>query len=210
MTALWRALVDVYNWLVPLAAINILWFLLSLTVMAFPGATAALFEVALEVERGHSPAIGDYLNATRRWLLRAWVWGVAVLLIVFVSAVALYFYGGLRGIPAGILLGLSVAIAGLGWTTLFYFWPYMLMLEAPSARRAFRNALFTALASPLYALFYAGLGAVLLGISMVVVLPLPVITPVLVAFLSVYSLKAWLARKGLLPAAPSGDESVEG
>lgn len=201
LKALQRSLSDVYNWLVPLFVINVLWFVLSLTVIGFPGATAGLFEVARQVEKGYSPAISEYLQAVRRWLVRAWAWGAALLATVGIAVVGVPFYAGQQGLLWTVLLFLSVAIVFVLVAALFYFWPYMLIMETPRVYYAFRNALYTVLAAPLYALLYVGLSIVLLvsfgGLSLLL---LAVIAAVILAFLSTYSLRAWLVHKGLLPA----------
>ena len=74
--------------------------------------------------------------------------------------------------------------------------------------RALRNAALTVLAALGYTLFYGGLSALLIALSILFILPLPVFTPMLVALLTTYSLKAWLTRHGLLKA-PRGDENNE-
>ena len=60
---------DLYNWLLPLVTINILWFLFSLTILLLPPATAALYEIAYSANNGRSPYIRDFLGAVRRWMV---------------------------------------------------------------------------------------------------------------------------------------------
>jgi uncharacterized membrane protein YesL len=203
-----RSLYDWYNWLVPLTIINALWFFLSLTLVAFPAATGALFKIALDVEQGHNPDVREFLQYTRQWLVKGWVWGASVLLLLALTLTALSFYAAQAGLIWSILLVISVFLAAWGWATLFYFWPYLLLQEQPMMSRALRNAALTVLAAPGRTLVYGGLSALLIALSILFILPLPVFTPILVALLIAYSLKGWLVRHRLLNA-PASDGSEE-
>lgn len=45
---------DVYNWLIPVTAINMLWFLMSLAIILLPPATAGLFHTPYLMTRGET------------------------------------------------------------------------------------------------------------------------------------------------------------
>src|SRR5688572_19556656 len=87
-----RLFSDVYNWLVPLTAINILWFLMSLTIILLPPATAGLFHVAYLVTRGEGPSVSEYFAGVLRWFWYSWLWGLTVVVFMGVAAFGLTFY----------------------------------------------------------------------------------------------------------------------
>lgn len=193
-----RVITDVYSWMLPLVTINILWFLLSLTIVLMPPATAALYEIARAAEQGRGPYVQDFLAAVRRWLVRSWLWGAATLFLALASALALAFYNSLQTELGTILYVVSGVFIGFVWLAQFYFWPYMLLQEQPRALFAVRNAAFTVLGDPLFVLIHAGIAVLLLVVSVILVAPLVVITPIAVAFLGVYSLRDWLSQRGLM------------
>lgn len=191
----YRVVIDVYNWLLPLVAINILWFLMSLTIILLPPATAALYEIAYQARRGHGPEIHSYLLAVRRWAVRSWLWGLFNLVFCIVTLVAFRFYST-GGTP--LVLIFCVAYVFIILLAQYYFWPYAILHESISLLVAARNSLFTLLGDPPLVIFFGLLSTFLLVISTVFVFPLVVITPVTIAFLAVYSLLEWLEGRGLL------------
>ncbi len=208
--ALGRVALDVSNWLLPLAAINLVWCVLSLTVIMMPPATAALFEVAYQARKGHGPSMQSFLESIRRWLLRAWLWGAGCLLTGVVAVVALSFYGAQQTSFGAILLVIAACVAVLIIGVQFYFWPYMLAQDEPHIRRALRNAAFTLFADPLNALLYGGIALALLAAGAVLIVPMVLIAPITVAFLAVYSLREWLDHHRLLEALSDDDPASQG
>lgn len=196
----YRVVIDVYNWLLPLVAINILWFLMSLTIILLPPATAALYEIAYLAKRGHGPEIRSYSLAVRRWAVRSWLWGLFNILFCIVTLVALRFYST-SGTP--VVLIFCIAYVFIILLAQYYFWPYIMLQELVSLRIAARNSLFTLLGDPLFVILCGLLSVLLLVVSAVFVFPLVVITPIAVAFLAVYSLLDWLEGRGLLDKSES-------
>ena len=92
LNALQRTVWDVYNWLVPLVAINLIWTGLSMTLILLPAATLALYDIAYLAHRGHGPEVKQYLAAIRQRLLAGSLWGVALLGFGIVATVAVFFY----------------------------------------------------------------------------------------------------------------------
>jgi uncharacterized membrane protein YesL len=202
--ALKRVVLDVSNWLLPLAAINLIWCLLSLTIILLPPATAALFDVADQARQGHGPSVQYYLGSAKRWLVRAWAWGVGCAAAILISGVALSFYGAQHSFAGTLFLFICAAVAAFVAGVQFYFWPYLLVQDAPLMRRALRNAAFTLLADPLQALLYGGLALALLVFGAALIVPMVLISPVVTAFLAVYSLREWLEHHGVGAAETDG------
>jgi hypothetical protein len=199
--AIGRAAADIYSGLVALAAINTLWFAMSLTVVLLPPATAALYQIAAEVNRGRGPYVRDYLAAVRRLWLKSWLWGGLTLALGAVSAFAVLFYGAQQPPFNVIFLGISGTMIILMGAVQFYFWPYMVLQAKPQMAQAARNALFTILGDPLL-LMNVGLALLLLIPSVILIAPLILITPVTIAFLGTYSLHDWLERHHFVQHSP--------
>ncbi len=199
-----RMAIDVYAWLIPLAMVNLIWFLLCLTVILIPPATAALYEVAYDATKGYSPGVGDYLGAVRRWLFKSWLWGAATALFIVAAVVALNFYAGQQSPIGDLLFAITGGFVILIWMIQFFFWPYVVLQQEARLLLAARNALFTVLGDPLLALLNGGLALVLLAVSVILVAPLALITPAAMALLGTYSLREWLLHHHLLEGPPDG------
>ena len=94
-----------------------------------------------------------------------------------------------------------MVIIVFGWMIQFYFWPYVVLQTKADFRQAAHNATFTILGDPLWAFFNAGLALVVLIVGIIFIAPLIFIVPVFMAFLGVYSLRAWLLHHDLLDAS---------
>lgn len=198
---LWRLkpfvclVVDLGDWLFPFCAVNVLWLLVSLTVIGFPPATAALFEVAHKAYRGEAPRPAVFLRGVRRWFGPAWLWAGGNLLLI----------GGVVTVVRSLDLDEAASALIAAWTGLLllaqlYVWPYVMLQETPSLRRALRNSAFTVLGDPLMTGVNLGL-TLLIGIPSVIILaPVFLVLPVFLALLYVYTLAEWLAHHAILPA----------
>ncbi len=193
-----RVATDVYDGLLPLVTINILWFVLSLTVVFMPPATASLYEIAFRSNKGEGPQVQAFLGAVRRWLVKSWLWSAATLVLVFASVLAFEFYGAQRTAAGDILFAASSVLTIFLWLVQFYFWPYMFFQEESLILPAVRNAAFTVLGDPLFALLNVGVAFALLVLSVLLIAPIALITPAVIAFLGIYSLQEWLDHHDLI------------
>jgi hypothetical protein len=200
--AVQEAAIEVYNSLLPLVAINMLWFLLSITIVLMPPATAALYQIAYLSKKGHSPNVPEYLRAIKRWLLKSWLWGVGNLLLIVAGVAAFRFYSGIANSIGNLLLIATTAILVFVGLVQFYFWPYMVVQEKPYIGRAIQNAAFTILADPIQAFVYCGITLFLIIASVLLIAPIAVITPTIVTYLGVFSLLDWIKHHGLLDQVP--------
>lgn len=194
-----RVIGDVYNWLVPLTAINILWLLMSLTVILFPPATAGLFHVAYHVTKSQGPTVSEYLAGMRQWWWRSWLWGLIVVAFVLTAGLALVFYGASDAPIAAALFVITVLLSAFFLMVQALFWPYMMLQEKPLIRVALRNAAFTLLADPLRMIATLLLMLAVAIIGLLLVFPFVVLIPVTLAFWLTYLLVDWLKRHDLLP-----------
>ena len=196
-----RALRDAWDALVAVAPINLAWVGLSVTVVLFPPATAALFESMHELASGRSPGIRDFVGAVRRRFIGGWVWalwGAAGLTIVGLNV---RFDPHLTDLRAW----LSAAIAVIGilfGVSLLYVWPFVFLQPDGGLRRAIRNSLLAALAAPLFAIVLAVLLALVVAVGAVLILPLALVIPGLICLVASHAVSDRLRAWSKLPPRP--------
>lgn len=196
---LWRlrplqlVVIDLHDWLFPWAVINLLWVLLSLTLVLLPAATGALFDTALRAYRNQPPDPRRYLRDLKRWLVPGWLWAAPNLIALGALALAA------RAVyPAEIPLAVIGVVAAVLVILQLFFWPYMVLQAQPRVLLAWRNSAFTALGDLLYATLYLTLAVFILVPAIVVIAPILLIVPVLLALMLTYGLAAWLEHHDLL------------
>jgi uncharacterized membrane protein YesL len=137
-----------------LLAGNVLWLLLSLPVVTWPAATAALFYLVHRVileERALDP---DYARVSDFWVgFRRYGWQstlVALLdvAVLFVLGVAFWFYNGSQIEPLRWLVG-PIGLMGVAWLCAqLYLFPLLIVSPQMSPLALARLALFTAIGNP--------------------------------------------------------------
>src|SRR6476469_7951988 len=80
-TAFTLAIQDWYYGLIPFAALNLLWLVLVVTVVAGPPATAAMLGVARDAAIGEGAEPRNFFIYLRRYFWRAWGLGLVTLLV---------------------------------------------------------------------------------------------------------------------------------
>ena len=161
-----RALSDGWFRFATMFAVNLLWVLGTLTIVLAPPVLFGMFYVANEAAHSRSTSISDFFSSARRYFFLSWRWGILNLIaaVLFWGNFTLYprFAGQFTEVVLIATLFLLVA-----WVSVqFYTIPYLMELEKPSLRVALRNAIYTALASPLLTVVLVLIGGVL-----VIVLP---------------------------------------
>lgn len=138
-----------HDWLV-LTVLNLAWVLCLATLVLGPPATFALYRAAQMVVNGQGVDFPELLRFSRRHLLKSWLWMLANLLIAAGIWLNLQFYAGVNVAWTVWVRPIPLLIGALWLTLQVYALPYLMEQEVFSLRQAFRNALFTLLASPLY------------------------------------------------------------
>ncbi len=187
----WETIRDWYYSMIGLAALNLLWVGLSLTVVLFPPATAGLYAVTNSIAHGKGQQWNVFLTNARRygWISVRWALLNAVVIIIF--AVNVTFYGTVEGLLSAIIQ-IALVTGGVLWLAMqFYFWPFMLEQEQKSVRVALKNALFLTLADPVYSAVMLSTAALLVALSVVLVLPVAVAT---LSFISLLANRAVIER----------------
>jgi hypothetical protein len=202
----WQASRDWWNSMVGLASLNLLWLVISLTVVLFPPATAGMHGVTYSIARGKGQHIEDFWGAARRYAALSWLWAGANLLVIVIVYADVVFYNVVGGIFG---LALQVVLIGLGllWMAMqFYFWPFMMVQEDKRFWLALRNAAFLALGAPLYTLLMVTIAGLILIVSGLIIVPFAVFTLSFISLLGNHAVVERLSTYGKL-AHTSGEES---
>ena len=199
LRVLGRAFVDAWDALVLIAVLNLTWLGLSLLIVSFPPATAALFETTRDLARGSSPTVRDLLQSARRHFWRSWAWALLNVAVGVVLAVNVAFYGSMAATWSGLVQGAFIVFAVLWLVSQLLVWPFVFAQEEPRLRQAVRNAVFMVFAAPLFALTIGVVVVVLVLASLLLVIPFAVFTAAFVALLANLALLDRLRAYGKLP-----------
>lgn len=151
-----------------LALVNFAWAMCCLTIILAPPATLSLYAVANELVHGQSIGIGDFVAGIRRYFVQGWLWALPSLILAFLAWNGLRFYGQLGEV--GSLLQIGILAIVMGWIIVqFYALPYLMEQQEKRLLLAWRNGLFTALASPIYTIILAAFTILVVGVSVLLV-----------------------------------------
>ncbi len=210
LAVIWETLRDWWDSMVGLATFNLLWLGLSLTVILCPPATAGLYAVTNSLAHGKGQRLDDFVAAARRYAWVSWRWALINLALGALLAVNFAFYGSLEGMAAFLIQAALVSAGGVWLVMQFYVWPFLMEQEQKRLRTALRNALFLALANPLYTLTLLVVSGLAIVFSLVAILPLGFFTMSFLALLGNRAVVERLTHYGKLPAMDtaftSGDE----
>jgi uncharacterized membrane protein YesL len=156
------------NWIV----ISILWTLCWLTIVLGPPATFGIYFIAGSLVDGESLGVRGMLDGGREYFAKSWLWMAVNVAVVALITYNIFFYSQVETYWAQLIEGILLFI-GLLWITVqLYAIAYLIRQEEKSLRMAWRNALFTILASPYHALIVFIFIFLLLALSLLTVLPI--------------------------------------
>ena len=178
-----QALSDWWDEWFNMALISLAWLLCWVTIVLGPPATFGIYYVTNQLTHGRSLGLRGLLEGGRRYFLKSWLWMLLNLLVLAVVVSNIWFYGQFDADWA-VIVRMFLSFLGLVWLIVqFYALPYLMEQEEKSLRLALRNGLFTFLASPGYTAVVAGLAALVVALSVVLVAPLFLGAPCLIAVL---------------------------
>jgi uncharacterized membrane protein YesL len=146
-----RAVGDWYYNLIPFAVLNMLWFLLVLTVVAGPPATAAMLGVARDAAVGEGVEPRNFFIYLRRFFWRAWGLGVITFVVSFILLTDLRFFAAvMSGNPVlSSIAGLLLFYVPVVWLEfLLLAWPLLVNQSEMSLPNVMRNAAILTLRTP--------------------------------------------------------------
>jgi uncharacterized membrane protein YesL len=176
-----RALSDWWDAWFTMILVSLVWVLSWVTIVLGPPVTLGMYYVANQLAHGTNPGLGGLIEGTRRHFLKGLLWGLLNLGAVVVLSANVFFYGQIQATWAILLQGVFIGLS-FGWVIVqFYTLPFLMEQEQQQLRLALRNALLTMLASPIFSLVMIIFAAVLSALSFLLVLPLILGSPALVA-----------------------------
>jgi uncharacterized membrane protein YesL len=156
---------------VPFIVLNAVWFLLQLTVIGGPPATAALYAMVRESYNGVYWGPHDAWAAFRRLFWPAWRWALPNLILLVVAAFNFAAYWDTPGLSWS-LLRLIWALTLFAWFGLnLFFWPFWLSQEDKSLRTTYANTARFFLLNPAATALLTGLSIILALASLILTLP---------------------------------------
>jgi uncharacterized membrane protein YesL len=159
-----QAMADWWDGWLPLMLINFAASICVLFILPGPPAIFALYVVANELAHGRSVDFGDFTAGLRRYFFKSWQWAVPNLLVAFLVWIALRYYGTLGSELGTVLQVLVIVVAAVWIMVQFFALPYLIEQQDKRLILAWRNGLFTSLASPLFTL-----SAIIVAILIVVI-----------------------------------------
>ena len=178
-----------------LVLINLLWVLLSLTVIGFPPATAALFTVAGDMAYRRSTGWRTFLRAARAQFWTGWRWAIFNGVAIGIAALNIWFYSGIASQWAGLLGFVWIALLMIWIAVELYSFPLLLEQERPSVRLAARNALALTVRYPAFTLVHALIAGAILFVSALLPYLWVLVTAGLLAFLYARAVRVLLTAE---------------
>ena len=192
-----HALVDWWRDWVAMAAINLAWLVCCATIVLAPPATFALFHYMREVQRGRGTDPRELLAVGRRHFVKSWLWFLANVLFGGLVWVSLVFYSRIEAPVAVAVYVVLFVVVGLWLAVQFYALPYLVVQSEPNLRLAHRNALFTALASPVYTLVLLGICAFVAALGARLIFLVFLGAPCLIAMIATHAVRERLDAFGV-------------
>ena len=182
-----------------LLTLNILWWLLSLLLLTWPPATAALYHVSrrlTNIEVSEQTTWRDFFEGMRQYWLKSWQLALGDLALGGVISFGFWFYFNLEHTMLR-WVALPIFYIFLVWLGMqLYLFPLLIEQSDKRIRLIFRNAFFLALGN-------VGLTAWLGLLLLAVILVSSVLTgPVLLILISFLAVAQTLAVQEILAAQP--------
>lgn len=176
-----------------LTFLNLIWLLCWLTIILGPPATFANYHFANRLVHGENIGIKGFIEGGRRYFLQSWIWMLVNLLVSFLLIANIWFYTALEPFWADFLQILFIILSILWLIVQFYSLPYLMEQEEKRLGIAFRNGLYTLIASPGYTFVVAGVSSLIAVLCVVLRVPLFVGGPFLIVILGSTAVKERVA-----------------
>ncbi|MCS6773647.1 MAG: DUF624 domain-containing protein [Anaerolineae bacterium] len=215
LRVLWKTLQDLWGEMFYLVLMNLLTLVLMLLVIPGPPAWVALCAVCNRVANDYAISWETYFRAFRAHFLKAWLYSLASLVAIALIGLNFWWYGAVFGNQewAQWVRGAWLA-AAVFWVVInFYIVAFYLEQEDRRWRIAFRNALLTAGAFPLFTLALLIVGGVIMAIAVVFTPLFVMIGPAFWALLGSEAvanrLRAWQARAAARMGESPSEQKAE-
>jgi hypothetical protein len=203
------AIVTWWDSAVSLALYSVIWMFLSLTVVFAAPATFVMFYLVAEILDETAPDARVLLRSLLNFFLVSWGWLLANLVVTGIIWVNWSFYSGLGSPWSDGLSWFVAGVAVLWYCIQFYAVPFYMLQEKKSLFLAWRNGLYTALASPGYGLVLWIVIAILLAASGLLVIPILLGTPALIAMIGSVAVRERVKTYKEVMKAKNKDSDIE-
>ena len=202
----WQAIQDLYEDLMLLAGVSVLWWLAVLLIVPGPPATAGLYYLAYRIVHEQRVEFSFFWEEFRRHFGKSWQLAGVNLLALVIMGVNFQFYLHMDNV---------LRYAAILWIYLFLLWlamqiylfPLLFEMEEPRLWWILRNALMLSVVRPGYTLVLLILLLAATLLSSVLFLLVIVAWPALVALVSARSLMSQIADIEASRAEPPAQES---
>jgi len=167
-----QAIISWWDDLVNQFVLNLAWVFCQVSIVFGPAATLSIFHLSRQLVDGSAPNFREFVQYTKHYFIKGWTWMAVNMLAVIIVASNLAFYGRIETAWAFYVRLLFVGLALLWLPMQFYALPYLVIQEESSLRLAWKNALYTVLASPAYTFVIFLFAAAVIVVSLVTILPL--------------------------------------
>jgi len=182
----WSSLGSFYYDMGTLALGNLIYLVLTASVVAAGPALAGLYDLTAQVNAGEYPSFRTFLASTRRYFWQGWLVAGAAFVLSLLLLSNIFFY---------LNLTYPWQLLAIVWFYVFLFWlgmlnyllPLLIQQQDKRLRNLLRIAAILVLAQPVYTLIMLLLQALILVLSLILVLPLFLFT---FSFLALYQNKA--------------------
>jgi len=178
----WKAVVNLYDDLMLLAGVSIVWWLGMLLIVPGPAVTAGLYYMAHRIVHEQRVEFGFFWQEAKVRFGKSWGLAGFNLLALAVLVVNLVFYAGIQNFLRYIAFAWVYLI--LLWLAIqFHLFPLLFEMERPRLGLILRNAALLTLARPGYSLFLLVLALAATVLCVVLPFLLLAVWPALMALL---------------------------
>jgi hypothetical protein len=203
------AIVTWWDSAIPLALYSILWMFLSITVIFAAPATFAMFYLVSEILDETMPDNRTILRSMFGFFIKSWGWFLGNLFVTGLIWINWSFYRSMAAVWADALSWFILGVAVLWYGMQLYAVAFYMVQEKKSIFTAWRNALFTALASPGYTLVLWIVIGILAAASALLVVPIILGAPALIAMISSVAVRERVATYKVMMKEKGGSENQE-
>jgi hypothetical protein len=181
----------------PTAAMGGPWWLAPLLAIPIGPATAALAVVARRCAGDLRVNRSFYLDGLRTYWHPALGLSAIGMIALTLILMNLVFYASRPDMLSYVLMFLWAYLLVFWFGVQFYVYPVLIRMEKPRSLVALRTAALGAWANPLFSLLLLVIAAIFTGISIMLIFPIFLIWPALMALLGEHSFRLFLERAGV-------------
>jgi uncharacterized membrane protein YesL len=192
----WNALKIWWEVWLGLWLFGLVWVLCWITIVLGPPATFGFYHAIRWLLVEKETRWNEFYDPSKKYFLTSWLWFLVNLLVLYTVFANYVFYSNSSG-SFGPVLQILALLIGFVWVAAqFYALPYFVLMEKKSLPLAWKNALFTILASPLFSLTVWMVLASLIFLH-IFIMPVFLAGPGLVALLASLSVEDRIQRFGI-------------